>query len=130
MGRKTASTVTADSTLLSWIHGYLADKPLSKAEKVVLWQRWANLKLAAGMTAYEIRERIQAAWKRHASLNMISEELIPIALARACAEVWHMADTGSPPRACAVVYRSLAIEYPDFDWLGRYAEIWSKMEAW
>ena len=63
---------------------------------------------------------VRPAWQEH-------EPTPTTPLQQALRDVCGMAMAGKPPKACAVVYRSLAKEYPDRHWLESYAYQWEQL---
>jgi hypothetical protein len=50
---------------------------------------------------------------------------------RALADVVDQASRGLPPRACAVIYRALAKDFPEHaGMLLRYASLWNSWDSW
>lgn len=132
--RSTAqSSENATSVLTAWIAAFLRDKPLSRLDRVIAWQRWAAAQLARGMSPGDARTHIAEAWRQHAFLNGLDEHpSVNEELARAQREVFEMANTGLPPRACARAYRLLASRFPDAQpMLEAFADHWDTLDdAW
>ena len=113
--------------LYQWIERFLADKPLSSALAVIQWQAWARKKLDDDWTPESIKAHIFEAWRQLSAAMVVDREPMSPALFKAVADVARMADAGYPPAACAVVYRSLAAENPERQWLRDWAEKWEAM---
>ena len=56
---------------------------------------------------------------------------MPKSLHQGVVQAFRMACDGESPKACAVVYRSLAREFPERQWLAAYAAFWEKLaDSW
>ena len=118
------------ATLARWIEGFLSTKPLTSPRRVVEWQTWAREKLVGGWTPMSVRDHIVGAWKRWVAHGNADTSPLPAALALALKDVYEMAEHGADPKTCAVVYRSLAKEYPQRVWLADAAERMERAETW
>jgi hypothetical protein len=83
--------------------------------------------MEAGTPGIQVREEIEKRWNEWVAGGNVDVTPMPPELQRAVSDVFHMAREGKSPAACAVVYRSLAREYPERHWLERWAKIW---EGW
>lgn len=112
---------SGNAEVCGWIQAFLTDKPLSSSRKVLEWQNWAIGRLLAGWDPEMVKDRIRSAWSEWVLGGNVDDKPMPEELRKALAEVYRMADEGSSPAECAVVYRSLAIQYPDRPWIFNYA---------
>jgi hypothetical protein len=113
-----------DFSLDAWISGFLSNKPLTSVRKVTEWRTWARAKLKSGWSSPDVRSHIERAWKTWEMGGNIDTVPMEPELMSAVADVFHMAESGSTPAQCAVVYRSLYREYPTRFWLHDWAERW------
>lgn len=74
-----------------------------------------------------VKKRIRDAWDEWVAGGNVDLKPMPPELQKAVAEVFHMAQDGATPEACAVVYRSLYRQYPERTWLGDWARRWEHM---
>lgn len=105
-----------------WISRFLEDKTTPR--KIVHWHAWALSHMKQGWSRTEIEDRIRKSWHQHTmsrDMSPLEPELLDV-----LREVYKLADSGGTPSQCAVVYRSLAKQYPSRDWLSDWADRWEE----
>lgn len=128
--RTTAPSVD-NASMTAWVAAFLSEKPLTSVRKVLEWQEWAIAKLASGWTPDAVKKRIRDAWVEWVQAGNVDLEPMPPELLKALNDVYKLADEGGTPAQCAVVYRSLARQYPKRLWLADAAAKWEEMdERW
>lgn len=125
---KSTAAERATGRLARWISGFLGSKPLSSPRRIPEWQAWAARRLADGWEHDAIERHIRDAWALRGNRD-ISGPTLPPELRNTLREVYDMAEAGATPAACAVVYRSLARQYPEYPWLADWASRWERAES-
>jgi len=125
------SETTDNASMTAWVAAFLSEKPLSSARKINEWQVWAIGRLAAGWTPEAVKKRIRDAWVEWVQAGNLDTEPMTPELMKAVADVFKLAAEGGTPAQCAVVYRSLARQYPNRLWISDAAAKWEAMgERW
>jgi len=129
--RKATSDSASNAEIVGWVQAFLTDKPLSSSKKVLEWQEWSIRRLSEGWDVEDVKQRIRDSWAAWVLGGNVDTDTMPMELQKALAEVYQMANEGSTPRHCAVVYRSLSNQYPDRPWLLNAARDWEAMgDVW
>jgi len=125
------SETTDNASLTAWIAAFLADKPLSSVDKINEWQDWAIAKVMSGWTPEAAKKRIREAWVEWVNEGNVDMEPMTPELLAAVKDVYNLAYDGGSPAQCAVVYRSLARQFPNRLWIADAASHWEAMnERW
>jgi hypothetical protein len=126
-GPAKASESTDNASLSAWIAYFLADKPLSSVSKINEWKDWAIAKVASGWTQEAVKKRIREAWVEWVNEGNVDMKPMTPELLAALKDVYNLAYDGGSPAQCAVVYRSLARQYPNRMWIEDAALHWEAM---
>lgn len=131
MPRKTAvASQTGSESIVRRIRDLLNGKPLSRPGLIEQWCRWAAVKLDRGWTDDQVVNHIRNRWLEH-SHTLPDDSIIP-ELESALEDVYRQVDQhGWKPPQVAVVYRSLASQYPQKPWLSDWADRFLAMgDSW
>ena len=119
------------ASLLGWVSAFLDSKPITSPRRIIEWQHWARKKLDQGWEVDAVKKRIRDSWDEWVARGKVDLKPLEPELQNALGEVFSMAQDGSTPEQCAVVYRSLARQYPERQWLADWARRWELMgEKW
>lgn len=118
-------TATECRNTHAFVGRFLAEKPVS-CRRIERWRQWATNRILAGWTSEQCAEHLSESWRVHVLLHPLPPK-IGTALAAALFDCLAFVRDGASPAHAAVVYRSLAAEYPEQDFLAEGARVFQGM---